>query len=80
MLIPSDCTLLATLSPGFSSVEIFPFEPSSTEVFSSEGGFRFVPDAIDEKALMTEDNKLVLGVLDASGPGVAGEVDISGRV
>ena len=29
---------------------------------------------------MTEDNKLELGVLDASGPGVAGEVDISGRV
>jgi hypothetical protein len=49
----------------------------------SERGFRFVPDVIEENARITEDNKLVLGVLDPSGPGVAGgveEVDISGRV
>jgi hypothetical protein len=38
-----------------------------------------VPDVIEEKALMTDDNMLVLGVLDASGPGVSGEVNISGR-
>jgi hypothetical protein len=49
-------------------------------VLSSEGGFRFVPDVIEEKALITDDNMLVLGVLDDSGPGVSGEADISSRV
>jgi hypothetical protein len=75
MLIPSTCTLRVALSSGSSAIETFAPGPSSIETLTSGRRFRFVPDVIEENALIAEDNKLVLGVLGISGPS-----DISGRV